>query len=104
MCCRSRTPSCLVPAFDGALFSIEWKEALWARFCTAAPQRRRQSVEAIQHSQTDIHRMTGLLGLRLAQTGSIGETELRQMASAIGQGIHACSLRAGNVDFAFIRA
>ena len=30
---------------DGALFSIEWKEALWARFFTGAPQRQRRSVE-----------------------------------------------------------
>lgn len=36
---------CLVPAFDGALFSLEWKEALWDKFCMAAPQRQRQSVE-----------------------------------------------------------
>jgi hypothetical protein len=21
-----------VPAFDGAIFSVEWKDALWARF------------------------------------------------------------------------
>ncbi len=38
-------PACLVPGFDGALFSKEWKDALWARFSTAAPQRQRQSVE-----------------------------------------------------------
>jgi len=36
---------CLIPRFDGALFSQEWKDALWARLSTAAPQRRRQSVE-----------------------------------------------------------
>jgi hypothetical protein len=35
----------LVPAFDGVSFSIEWKDALWEKFCTAAPQRQRQSVE-----------------------------------------------------------
>lgn len=23
---------CLIPGFDGAVFSREWKEALWARF------------------------------------------------------------------------
>ena len=37
--------ACLIPGFDGAVFSREWKEALWAKFSTAAPQRRRQSVE-----------------------------------------------------------
>jgi transposase len=36
---------CLVPAFGGAYFSREWKEALWDRYCTGAPQRRRRSVE-----------------------------------------------------------
>ncbi|RFF42591.1 hypothetical protein DZD52_01295 [Xanthomonas nasturtii] len=36
---------CLIPGFDGALFSHEWKEALWARFCMGAPLRQRRSVE-----------------------------------------------------------
>ena len=36
---------CLIPDFDGAIFSLEWKEALWDRFYTAAPPRQRQSVE-----------------------------------------------------------
>jgi hypothetical protein len=35
----------LIPGFDGALFSRDWKDALWARFFTAAPQRQRSSVE-----------------------------------------------------------
>ncbi len=30
-------PDCLVSAFDGAIFSDEWKEALWDKFYTAAP-------------------------------------------------------------------
>jgi acyl-CoA dehydrogenase len=37
--------SCLVPAFDGAVLSLGWKEALWDKFFTAAPRRQRQSVE-----------------------------------------------------------
>ncbi len=36
---------CIVPAFDGAYFSHEWKEALWGRFYTGAPLRQRRSVE-----------------------------------------------------------
>jgi hypothetical protein len=39
-----REAICLIPGFDGAVFSREWKDALWAKFCTAAPARRRQSV------------------------------------------------------------
>ena len=37
-------PRCLIPEFDGAIFSLGWKEALWARFVTGAPPRLRQSV------------------------------------------------------------
>ena len=36
---------CLVPAFDGVIFSHQWKDALWDRFYTGAPARQRQSVE-----------------------------------------------------------
>ena len=36
---------CLIPGFDGALFTAGWRDALWARFSTAAPRRRRRSVE-----------------------------------------------------------
>src|SRR5215471_806068 len=36
---------CLVPGFDGALFSPAWGDALWAKFFMAAPRRQRQSVE-----------------------------------------------------------
>ena len=36
---------CLVPAFDGALFSPAWRDALWDKFFTGAPRRLRQSVE-----------------------------------------------------------
>ena len=42
---RDMTIECLIPDFDGAVFSMEWKDALWARFSTAAPQRQRRSVE-----------------------------------------------------------
>ena len=42
---KSFLPRCLIPDFNGALFSSEWKEALWSRFYTAAPQRQRRSVE-----------------------------------------------------------
>jgi hypothetical protein len=28
---RSAAPRCLIPRFNGAIFSIEWKEAIWDR-------------------------------------------------------------------------
>ncbi|WP_249198696.1 TetR/AcrR family transcriptional regulator, partial [Gluconobacter cerinus] len=31
---------CLVPCFDGVLFSREWKEALWDRYVMGAPRPR----------------------------------------------------------------
>jgi hypothetical protein len=34
---------CLIPGFDGAISSSEWKDALWARYCTEAPRRRGSS-------------------------------------------------------------
>ena len=34
---RDELERCLIPCFDGALFSMGWKNALWALFCTAAP-------------------------------------------------------------------
>jgi DNA replication protein DnaC len=37
--------SCLIPGFDGAFLSLEWRNTLWAKFSMGAPQRRRQSVE-----------------------------------------------------------
>jgi hypothetical protein len=38
-------PRCLIPGFDGATFSLEWKDALWARFSMEAPRRQKRSVE-----------------------------------------------------------
>lgn len=35
--------TCLIPCFDDAVFSVEWKEALWDRFYMGAPQRLRRS-------------------------------------------------------------
>ncbi|MFK4719346.1 hypothetical protein ABIE89_000446 [Bradyrhizobium niftali] len=40
-----RGTRCLVPGFDGAFLSHDSKDALWDKFYTAAPPRRRQSVE-----------------------------------------------------------
>ncbi len=34
-----------IPGFDGSIFSVEWRQALWARFFTRAPPRQRRSVE-----------------------------------------------------------
>jgi small multidrug resistance family-3 protein len=34
------TPTCLIPRFDGAILSREWKEALWDKFVTGAPRPR----------------------------------------------------------------
>jgi hypothetical protein len=31
---------CLIPEFDGAIFSLKWKEALWDRYYTAAEHEK----------------------------------------------------------------
>ncbi len=41
------------PRFDGALFSITWKEALWAKFSMVAPLRLRPSVDTAQSSEPE---------------------------------------------------
>ncbi|WP_292531085.1 hypothetical protein [Methylocystis sp.] len=40
-----RAIRCLIPWFDGAIFSSDWKDALWAKFSTGAPARQRRCVE-----------------------------------------------------------
>src|SRR6056297_3337172 len=37
---QERVEHCLIPWFDGAILSQEWKEALWAKFVTGAPRPR----------------------------------------------------------------
>ena len=44
------------------IFSGGWKEALWARFFTAAPQRQRLS-QAIQHSQASLRALVWRYGI-----------------------------------------
>src|SRR3546814_15512297 len=39
----SSRPSCLIPRFDGAILSLDWKEALWDKFVTGAPRPRQPS-------------------------------------------------------------
>jgi hypothetical protein len=34
---------CLIPRFDGAILSLEWKEAVWDRFVMGAPRPRTPS-------------------------------------------------------------
>ncbi len=36
-------PRCLIPWFDGAIHSVEWKDALWDRYVMAAPRPRTPS-------------------------------------------------------------
>ena len=36
-------PRCMIPRFDGVIFSLEWKEALWDKFVMAAPRPRTPS-------------------------------------------------------------
>ncbi len=60
---------CLIPGFDGVVFSLEWKEALWDKFVTAAPRTVTRQAICIanlprgharrQSSNTAIHWLAG---------------------------------------------
>src|SRR6516164_5518721 len=56
---RLQRHRCLVPDFDGASSSHDSKEALWDKFYTAAPPRRRQSVEQWKQRETVADLPTG---------------------------------------------
>jgi hypothetical protein len=51
---RSPKPRCLIPRFDGAIHSLEWKEALWDKFVTGAPRPRTPSEQ--QYSDRKLRR------------------------------------------------
>ena len=40
---RDLLARCMIPRFDGLIFSLEWKEALWDKFVMAAPRPRTPS-------------------------------------------------------------
>jgi hypothetical protein len=67
----------LIPAFDGAIFSLEWKEALWDRFFTVAPRRLRQSVRCPAGDCTAI-----------AERGAIQDSEESLMALSARYGVN----------------
>ena len=61
----------MIPGFDGAMFSMEWKDALWARFYTAAPHSLRSGLtrgteafrRAIQHRQESLRSLSKRYGI-----------------------------------------
>jgi hypothetical protein len=40
---QAGAPRCLIPRFNGAILSLEWKDALWDKFVMAAPRPRTPS-------------------------------------------------------------
>ena len=42
-CGSASRPRCLIPRFDGAILSLEWKEAVWDRYGMGAPRPRTPS-------------------------------------------------------------
>ena len=39
---------CLIPGYDGAIHSLEWKQALWDRYVMAAPRERLKSAKGAE--------------------------------------------------------
>src|SRR3954449_7634573 len=60
---RQLASRCLIPGFDGAVSTPEWKDALWARFSTGAPPRQKAVRRAIQHSQESLRRLAQRYGI-----------------------------------------
>ena len=56
-------PRRFVPHFDGAVFSSDSKDALWDRFDTGAPRRRRRSVERYNRSQESLRALAKRYGV-----------------------------------------
>jgi len=69
---------CLVPAFDGAIFSLEWKEALWDKFYTAAPRRL-----SLQPSGDDPS-FVAFIAASDAPGNDVSESALRRVFNATG--------------------
>jgi hypothetical protein len=57
----------LIPRFDGASLSPESKDALWARFFTGAPPRRRRSVERYSIVQESLRALGGVADWLLSE-------------------------------------
>jgi hypothetical protein len=53
---------CLIPRFDGAILSLEWKEAVCDRYVTGAPRPRTPS-EQQQRSQASLSTLSRELGI-----------------------------------------
>src|ERR1700757_355984 len=60
---RTTSPRCLVPSFDGAFLSRDSKEALWDKFCTAAPTTTEAIRRAIQNSQESLRALAKRYGI-----------------------------------------
>src|SRR5215217_1892107 len=60
---RGRRFRCLIPDFGGALFSPDWKDALWARFCMGAARTTEAICRAIQHSQESLRSLAKRYGI-----------------------------------------
>ena len=64
------TSSCLIPRFDGAILSLEWKEAVWARFVTAAPRSSRRGAIGSMLSLSVVQVLTEVVtGAVLVESG-----------------------------------
>ena len=57
-----RHGACLIPRFDDAIFSLEWKEALWDKFIMGAPRPR--TLSELQYSDPLSGRALRSNGLR----------------------------------------
>lgn len=76
--------SCLVPAFLGALFSREWNDGLWDKFCTGAPARERRFRRTVQHSQDSLRALSRRYGIN---PKAVAKWKMRTLVAGLPTGL-----------------
>ncbi len=62
-CCSTWRIKCLIPRFDGAILSFEWKDAVWDRYVMGAPRPRTPSEQQYSLSQASLATLSRELGI-----------------------------------------
>ena len=78
-------PRCLILVFDGALFSLEWKQARWARFCMGAPPRQRRSVERYKRVKRASERFSSATASIIKTVASWNATGMKTASGRSGR-------------------
>ncbi len=81
---------CLIPDFNGAIFSSEWKKALRSRFYTGAPRRLR-----LPRDNHNENRVFGLAQALIDVDWRSASISLRQSTGSVSVMVFGVCLEAG---------